>query len=487
MTLPNPQDSQVVLIGVSEYTHLPNLPAVANNIEALRQIFTSRISWDLASENCTVVHNPRTPEEFVDPILHGVENATDTLLVYYAGHGLKGPNRGEFRLSRTTSRGIAPHTSVDYNDIRETLLSSSALRRIVILDCCFAASALGVMSDPASNIADDALVEGTYLIAAAGDSESAVAEDGRGFTVFTGELVRLFRDSVSAAPHGLLDLDTAFDHLFKMLYAKALPTPHRRVRNSLGKLVLARNTFLHECPGSSTQAVDANSPSDEIFDFGAYSTAVDRDQMQGCTLDDALHRRDSYTSAPQMGLPPGVATWPRVATIGRDLTSATSPAESQGVSLANSSSIPANISSFRPLAQRPGATPKEEAPTLFTPRELQLMWYGILDATKKRRRFAWIHLQKAEIKSFEENVLTISFKDEYEKSTYLSSGVEQTLALVIREDCGLPWKIRVSGAPPCHGSEKGEARPGSDRRPGEWPVISTYDHKTALPKKEGNA
>ncbi|MEU6909620.1 caspase family protein, partial [Streptomyces coeruleorubidus] len=241
MILPDPVKSRAVLIGVSEYTTLPPLPTVSKNVSTLKDILTGSTSWALPPSHCIAIENPRTPEELVDPVFQCAEEATDTLLVYYAGHGLKGQNRGELRLTRTTSRTGAPHTSTDYNEIREALLGSTANRRIVILDCCYAASALGIMTDPAHVIAEDALVEGTYLIAAAGETQTAIAEDGNGFTVFTGELINLLQRGIPNDAKKYLDLDTIFNQLFLSLRSKARPLPHRRVRNSPGAITLALN------------------------------------------------------------------------------------------------------------------------------------------------------------------------------------------------------------------------------------------------------
>ncbi|MFH9858938.1 caspase domain-containing protein, partial [Streptomyces sp. NPDC017202] len=241
MTLPDPHASRAILIGVGQYAHLPAIPTVRQNIAALHEVLTGEESWNLPAQHCVTVHDPRTPEELVDPIYHGVQEATDTLLVYYAGHGLRGENRGELRLTRSTSRTGASHTSTDYNEIRETLLNSVAVRRIVILDCCYAAAALGTMSDPAQALAEEALVEGTYLIAAAGETQAAMADDGRGFTVFTGELVNLLRNGVSDKSKKFLDLDSIFSHLFHSLRSQARPLPHKRVRNSPGGLALSLN------------------------------------------------------------------------------------------------------------------------------------------------------------------------------------------------------------------------------------------------------
>ncbi|WP_199814515.1 caspase family protein, partial [Streptomyces sp. NRRL S-104] len=241
MTLPDPKKSRAILIGAAEYAHLPSIPAARRNVNALQKILTGSTSWHLPYGNCKVVHDPKTPEELVDPIHQGAEEATDTLLVYYAGHGLRGESRGELRLTRSTSRSGASHTSTDYNEIREILLSAPALRRIVILDCCYAASALGVMSDPAGSIAEEALIEGTYLIAAAGETQAAIADNGQGFTVFTGELVELLQRGIPDEPRKYLDLDLIFTHLHRSLRAKARPLPHKRVRNSLGGLSVSLN------------------------------------------------------------------------------------------------------------------------------------------------------------------------------------------------------------------------------------------------------
>ncbi|MFJ1564521.1 caspase family protein, partial [Streptomyces erythrochromogenes] len=241
MTLPDPARSRAILIGAAEYGHLPNIPAARRNVNALQEILTGSTSWNLPDGNCTVVHDPKTPEELVDPIHQGATEATDTLLVYYAGHGLRGESRGELRLTRSTSRSGASHTSTDYNEIREILLAAPALRRIVILDCCYAASALGLMSDPASSIAEEALIEGTYLIAAAGETQAAIADNGQGFTVFTGELVEILQRGIPDEPRKYLDLDLIFIHLHRSLRSKARPLPHKRVRNSLGGLSVSLN------------------------------------------------------------------------------------------------------------------------------------------------------------------------------------------------------------------------------------------------------
>src|SRR5215472_4906117 len=136
-TLPDPARSRVVLIGVANYRKLNPLPAVHNNLTALASALRSEKLWGLPPEHCAVVEDPETSEEMLDPLVDFAQNSTDTLLLYYAGHGLVDPWRSELHLTRPGSDPRRMHTAVPYNQVRDVLLSSSATRRIVILDCCY--------------------------------------------------------------------------------------------------------------------------------------------------------------------------------------------------------------------------------------------------------------------------------------------------------------------------------------------------------------
>ncbi|WP_079103437.1 caspase, EACC1-associated type [Streptomyces aurantiacus] len=430
MTLPDPHGTRAVLIGVSEYTSLHKLPAVRNNVAALREILTSSYSWNLPSRHCVTIHNPKTPEELVDPILRCVEEATDTLLVYYAGHGLKGANRGEFRLSRSTSRAGAPHTSTDYDDIREALIESTANRRIVILDCCYAASALGVMADPVDSVAEDAIVEGTYLIAASGETQAAISEDGSGFTAFTGELVRLLRDGVPDTTKKFMDLDTIFTHLRSSLRAKARPLPHRRVRNSPGGLTLAWNRqWVGWFDASHLSGEQAYRPltSDQAAQVVASESAKALDRRPGGwptakTVKPSSTTSETVTPAIQQ---PGA--WPPADTV----------------------APPAAPEATTPAARRPGGWPKVKQPpqkaTSPGVTSIDELWPRILEAVKERRRFAWILLsQYAEVTRFDGKKLELVFSNDASRQNYLSSGCDEVLEKVLREVFKVPWEVDVS-------------------------------------------
>ncbi|WP_411148381.1 caspase, EACC1-associated type [Streptomyces sp. A30] len=534
MTLPDPRESRAVLIGVSEYTTLPSLPAVRNNVEALKGILTSHSSWNLPSSNCVVIHNPRIPEELVDPIVQSAEEATDTLLVYYAGHGLKGANRGEFRLSRSTSRAGASHTSTDYNDIREALIESTAARRIVILDCCYAASALGVMADPTHSVAEDAAIEGTYLIAAAGETQVAVSDDGNGFTVFTGELVRLIRDGVPDDAREFIDLDTVFTHLRSSLRAKARPLPHRRVRNSLGGLTLAKNrqwwgwghlSLSAEVQRPKSPRVEQVPQRPTARKAEVSGSAVPVEEVPGLLAPQERRPGGWPTAkkaevsgsavpveevpgllAPQERRPGGWPTAKKAEASGsavpvEEVPGLLAPQERRPGGWPTAKKAEASGSAVPVERQRPGAWPeaKKAAPSTTSdvtdsesdravwptvkqpPRKdstgllaFEQVWSQILEEVKERRRFAWILLShNAEVIRFDGQIIELEFSDEISKGNYRSAGLDSVLEGVIREKFDASWRVEVvdrKSTGPALTARMNGETEKHSRRPGEWPT-----------------
>jgi CheY-like chemotaxis protein len=238
--LPDPLRSRVVLIGVTNYRNLTPLPAVHNNLADLAIAFSSDQLWGLPPSHCVVIEDPETPEEMLDPLVDFAQNATDTLLLYYAGHGLVDPLRSELHITRPGSDPLRMHTAVPYNQVRDVLLSSPATRRIVILDCCYSGRALGQMSDPTAALAEEASAEGTYILAAAAENKKALAPQGQSHTTFTGVLLDTMNNGiVGRGP--LLNLDSIYQHLRAVMRMKGLPLPQARDRNTAGLLYLIRN------------------------------------------------------------------------------------------------------------------------------------------------------------------------------------------------------------------------------------------------------
>ncbi|MDP9864798.1 MULTISPECIES: caspase, EACC1-associated type [Streptosporangium] len=241
MSLPDPLRSRAVLIGTSQYEHMPPIPAVENNLQELSKLLQSADLWGLPAANCIVVSNPQTAIDMLDPLQLAAEEARDTLIVYFAGHGLVHSTGSDLYLSLVGSDDKRMYRSVAYDHVRDELRASRARRRIVILDCCYSGRAFGLMNgvdQPTERVANGAALRGTYLMAAAGENKTAEAGDE--YTAFSGELISLIQKGIPDQPD-LLDVDTLFTHAREALQDKGLPVPQKREEDFSSKLILFRN------------------------------------------------------------------------------------------------------------------------------------------------------------------------------------------------------------------------------------------------------
>ncbi|MGW1768930.1 caspase, EACC1-associated type [Streptomyces sp. NPDC002073] len=236
--LPDPGASRAVLLGTSRYDHLEQLPAVSNNLTALAALLSGPLTLRLPAPHVTVVENPPDPSTAITPLRQAAAEATDTLIVYYAGHGLIDPHDA-LALALPHTRPEWAETSLNYDWLRQVLLDSRAQRHIVLLDCCYSGRALGRMGT-SQNLADQAAVEGTFLLAASAETRRALAPVGDTYTAFTGALLDTLRHGIPDGPP-LLDLENIYRHLRLTLEARALPVPQARNRNSGARVALGRN------------------------------------------------------------------------------------------------------------------------------------------------------------------------------------------------------------------------------------------------------
>jgi hypothetical protein len=161
--LPDPGASRAVLVGASRYEYLEQLAAVSNNLRALAGLLCGPLSLQLPARHVSVVEDPAAADTVMGAVRKAAAEATDTLIVYFAGHGLV-DSRDGLSLALPHSESGRVETVLPYDWLREVLLlDSRAERHVVILDCCYSGRALGRMSaEPALvfNDTQDAYVGG---------------------------------------------------------------------------------------------------------------------------------------------------------------------------------------------------------------------------------------------------------------------------------------------------------------------------------------
>lgn len=306
--LPDPQLSRAVLVGVADYVNLSALDAVRNNLADLADALSADTVWGLPPENCLVVPDPASATQLLDPLSNAARIATDTLLFYYAGHGLPHPTNSSLYLALPGSDRERMYTSVQYEQVREVLRTSKARRRIVILDCCYSGRALESMGDASTALANEAAAEGTFVLAAAAENAIALSPAGWRNTAFTTELLHIIHNGVEDAGP-LLNLDCIYDYLNESLTAKSLPHPHKNGRDNVGRLTLIRNQAYQPPAARHLVIVDCDYLANALRARFAASPDPD-DQLRGALhgmFTELIGRGEVQAFASKSGLPTGSA------------------------------------------------------------------------------------------------------------------------------------------------------------------------------------
>jgi Effector Associated Constant Component 1/Caspase domain len=239
---PDPRQSRCVLIGVSDYGKLRELPAVRENLEQLPKVLADPETWGIPPERLHTIDYPQSAGAIRDAISAAAQDAPDTLLVYFAGHGLY-DKRDKLLLALPEATGKDRSQTVPWQQLAEVIRYADSRRRIVWLDCCYAGLALPDKEatpdkkDP-PELLEIAEVEGTYLLAAAQKYEEAKSPDREGCTAFTGELVNALRDGIAPGPptQEFLSLNALHQQVRSALRKKHLPEPNRHDPDHIGQL-----------------------------------------------------------------------------------------------------------------------------------------------------------------------------------------------------------------------------------------------------------
>ena len=235
--------ARVLLVGSGTYvpgSRLTAVPSVADTITDLGRCLTERAGLD--ARNLTTMIDPASPREFGAALVEAAGQASETLVVYYVGHGLIGSDNTLHLTTRSTidlTEGIAEHQALPYATMRNVLLRSRARLTLVVLDCCFAGRAR-VVARAAVEEVFDVPPRGTYLLAATSGAEAAWAPEGRRHTAFTGALIDLLTGGDPLAP-SLLTLDDVYRSLARTLPEQGFPSPHRQATDQGDRQPLAPN------------------------------------------------------------------------------------------------------------------------------------------------------------------------------------------------------------------------------------------------------
>jgi hypothetical protein len=259
--LPDRYLSNALLIGTARFANeaITDLPSVANNVTVLAEALTDPAAGIVDSLRCRQLINPQTQDEVGAALDDAVNAAGDTVIVYYAGHGLLTP-RGALHLAvANTDPARVAYTAVPIDWIRMALAESPAKNRILILDCCFSGHAASAMTSVPSVVTAAIDISGTYTITSAPATSTSIAPPGDRFTAFTGELLRVLRDGVPGAGD-LLSMRDIYTALVRGLRSRGMPRPQHLGTGLADHIALGPNAASNPGKSTGSRALAASGP-----------------------------------------------------------------------------------------------------------------------------------------------------------------------------------------------------------------------------------
>jgi Caspase domain len=245
--------TKAILIGNSEYPHWPkgNIQNIVINLEKLKAVLC----------NSDLVGIKDHPDNYIEllnynkvDILVKVNdlidkcNFEDTLILYYAGHGLLDISdmKKLYLATGDTRDNATKFTCISSDELKEPLMKCKAGNKIMILDCCFAAKAAGLQSDAASlGISYWGNTEGVYFLMSS-DVDTPSRFDPNDSTIptfFTQKLVQTISEG-SDSEREIWTLDELFGVMKQKWDKKIAPEPINLTFKGIGGMPFCYNHFV---------------------------------------------------------------------------------------------------------------------------------------------------------------------------------------------------------------------------------------------------
>ena len=244
LRLPDFATSYAVLIGTGTYTDsgLNDLPGAVRNLDGMRDILLDTELSGFLGTHVIAVPDPAEADQVMAAVSIAGEQATDVLLVYYAGHGLLMGENSDLYMGLTVSRRDAPWNALPFSYLATEIKRSKAVTKILILDCCYSGRASKyLMADEARLVEDQLSAEGLYVMTSASTTKRSNAPPDAMYTAFTGKLIEAAREGV-ASTRPLLSMSSLFEEVKRRMRRTPWPLPEQCNTNNAGNLALIRNS-----------------------------------------------------------------------------------------------------------------------------------------------------------------------------------------------------------------------------------------------------
>ncbi|MFJ6143800.1 caspase family protein [Streptomyces anulatus] len=191
--------SRGVFLGIHDYERLPGLAGVAENVPALLKQLTDPEVEALGREDCDHLSADSTRSEFFEAVSAAADEASDLLLIYFAGHGHYSRDGQDLLLATKKSSPRHGYHSIEYRELKAIVEASRARHKVVVIDCCYSGLAVR-MGDAAPAREDDAFaIDGACVLTSAAETEESICLPNG--SVFTLALASVIQEGI-AGPLG---------------------------------------------------------------------------------------------------------------------------------------------------------------------------------------------------------------------------------------------------------------------------------------------
>ncbi|MER8182815.1 caspase family protein [Kitasatospora sp. NPDC094015] len=206
--------------------------------------------WGLADEHCVALVNPSREAVFI-ALQDALRDATDTVVFYFAGHGMRHPVTREFYLCLSGARlnGNYNTGAIKYADIQTTLGEAlySVPRKVVVLDTCYSAKSFESMDDGTAISEEEITTSGAVSLVSSGPMSTSTAKRGAEYTAYTGQLISVLGGGLPGG-RPLLTLHEVHTEVSRRLEKSAMPQPRILVLDGGVGMSITRN--VQAAPGA---------------------------------------------------------------------------------------------------------------------------------------------------------------------------------------------------------------------------------------------
>jgi hypothetical protein len=276
--LPDPQRSRAVLIGVDSYRELDPVPAVAPGTRRLSKLL--RDLWGVPKSHVTALGAGASAHQVLGAVRDAAQATRDTLVVYFAGHGLRDLDGRNLYLCLADADPNHPQVgTVAYKDLRDVLRQAGhrARYRLTFLDCCYSGLA-GAMSahglatreelalaldeDPAPE-SDPTEEYGDVVLTSAPHDKQSFSPPDADCPEATGELIKVLTHGIPGMGSEL-SVSLVWRQVRRGLVSRGRPEPQLYAQNYAAELL----GFPNRAPAAVAALPGANGPARR---FGADS------------------------------------------------------------------------------------------------------------------------------------------------------------------------------------------------------------------------